>query len=92
MLFINYEQFLEVRKGRRNSRVSPGVKKTFSVKAVLSCLLAVACFVTLSIPMFVSAGITINSTQTTLTLDDIANLIGVWAISITSMNSTCSVA
>jgi hypothetical protein len=43
MLFINYKLFLVVRKSRKNKRVSPDMKKTFSLKNISSCLLAVAC-------------------------------------------------
>ena len=48
MLFINYKLFLVVRKSRKNKRVSPDMKKTFSLKNISSCLLAVACGVVVS--------------------------------------------
>ena len=50
MLFINYKLFLVVRKSRKNKRISPDMKKTFSLKNISSCLLVVACLVVLSIP------------------------------------------
>ena len=53
MLFINYKLFQVVRKSRRNKRISPDMKKTFSLKNISSCLLVVACVVVLSIPGFV---------------------------------------
>ena len=39
MLFINYKLFLVVRKSRKNKRISPDMKQTFSLKNILSCLL-----------------------------------------------------
>ena len=39
MLFINYKLFLVVRKSRKNKRISPEMKKTFSLKNISSCLL-----------------------------------------------------
>jgi hypothetical protein len=63
MLFINYILLLVVRKSRKNNRISPDMKKTFSLKNVSSCLLAVACVVVVSIPAFVYIGLAINSTE-----------------------------
>ena len=92
MLFINYKLFLVVRKSRKNKRVSPDMKKTFSLKNISSCLLAVACGVVVSIPWCVFIGLRINSPETTHTLDN-ANIAGIWAITISSMNCTfnCSI-
>ena len=53
MLFVNYKLFQVVRKSRKNKRISPGIKKTFSLKNISSCLLAVACLVVASTPVFV---------------------------------------
>jgi hypothetical protein len=64
MLFINYKLFLVVRKSRKNKRISPDMKKTLSLKNISSCLLAVACVVVISIPVFVYIGLTINSPET----------------------------
>ena len=86
MLFINYKLFIMARKSRRNNRISPEMKKTFSLKNISSCLLAVACFVLLSIPWFVYIGLRTNSGDS-WTLDD-AHIAALWAITITSMNST----
>jgi hypothetical protein len=36
MLFINYKLFLVVRKSRKNKRISPDMKKTFSLKNISS--------------------------------------------------------
>jgi hypothetical protein len=87
MLFINYKLFLVVRKSRKNKRVSPEMKKTFSLKNISSCLLAVACGVVISIPGFVYIGLRINSPETTNTLDN-ANLAALWARTIALMNCT----
>ena len=62
MLFINYKLFLVVRKSRR--RILPETQKTFSLKTIPSCLLAVACVVVLTIPVFVYIGLMINSKET----------------------------
>ena len=87
MLFINYKLFLVVRKSRKNKRISPEIKKTFSFKNVSSCLLTVACVVVLSIPMGVYIGLKISSPKTTRTLS-IAYLARLWAKTIALMNGT----
>jgi amino acid transporter len=85
MLFINYKLFLVVRKSRR--RILPETQKTFSLKTIPSCLLAVACVVVLTIPVFVYIGLMINSKETTVALDD-ASIAGIWAKTAGSMNGT----
>jgi hypothetical protein len=62
------------------------------VCATSSCLLAVACFVVLNIPVFVYIGLNITSTAKEWTLDN-ALLAALWASTTTSMNSTfnCSI-
>jgi amino acid transporter len=87
MLFINYKLFLVVRKSRKNKRMSPDKKKTFSLKNISSCLLVVACLLVLSIPTFVYIGLRINSPETKNTLDN-ANLARIWTIIISLMNCT----
>jgi hypothetical protein len=87
MLFINYKLFLVVRKSRKNKRISPDMKKTFSLKNISSCLLAVACVVVISIPWCVYIGLRINSPETTNTWDN-ANFAWMWAITISLMNCT----
>ena len=86
MLFINYKLFTIARKSRRNNRIAPEIKKTFSLKNTSSCLLAVACFVVLSIPAFVYIGLR-DSEETTSTSDN-ANIARLWTKTITSINST----
>ena len=81
MLFINYKLFLVVRKSRKNKRISPDMKKTFSLKNISSCLLVVACLVVFSIPGFVYIGLRINSPRTRYTWDN-ANLAAMWAVTI----------
>ena len=87
MLFTNYKLFLVVRKSRKNKRISPDMKKTFSLKNISSCLLVVACLVVLSIPGFVYIGLRINSPETANTWDN-ANLAWMWAATISLMNCT----
>jgi multisubunit Na+/H+ antiporter MnhB subunit len=87
MIFINYKLFLVVRKSRKNKKISPDMKKTFSLKNISSCLLAVACLVVVSIPLFVYIGLRINSPETTYTLDN-ANLAWMWAVTMALMNCT----
>jgi multisubunit Na+/H+ antiporter MnhB subunit len=89
MLFMNYKMFAIARKSRRNNGISPDMKKTFPLKNISCCLLAVACFLVLSIPVFVFGGLNITSTAKEFTLDN-ALLAGLWAATITSMNSTCN--
>ena len=87
MLFINYKLFLVVRKSRKNKRISPDMKKSFSLNNISSCLLAVACVAVVSIPILVYIGLRINSPETTYTLDN-ATLAGMWAKTISLMNCT----
>ena len=86
MLFINYKLFLVVRKSRKN-KISPEMKKTFSLKNISSCLLVVACGVVVSIPWFVYIGLRINSPDTEYTLDN-ANVAGLWGKTMALMNCT----
>jgi hypothetical protein len=87
MLFINYKLFLVVRKSRKNKRISPDTKTTFSLKNISSCLLVVACAVMVSIPLSVYNGFRINSPETKNTSNN-ANLAAMWAITIGLMNCT----
>ena len=87
MLFINYKLFLVVRKSRKNKRISPDTKTTFSLKNISSSLLVVACVVMVSIPWCVYIGLIINSPETKNTSNN-ANLAAMWAITIGLMNCT----
>ena len=88
MLFINYKLFRIARKSRRNNGIAPEMKKTFSLKNISSCLLAVACFGVLNIPVSVFIGLSITW-KSALTLDN-TYIAALWATTITSMNSTCN--
>ena len=88
MLFINYKLFIIARKSRRNNRIQLEMKKSFALKNISSCLLAVACFVVLNIPVFVYIGLSITSKRA-MTFDN-AYITGLWARTITTMNSTCN--
>ena len=88
MLFFNYKLLAVIRKSRRDRGVSPETKKTFSLKNVSSCLLAVTCYVILSILPLVYAGLRIKYTQGVLAFDHHVNLIGIWAQTIISINPT----
>jgi 4-hydroxybenzoate polyprenyltransferase len=87
MLFINYKLFLVVRKSRKNKRISPEMKKTFSLKNISSSLLVVVCLVVFSIPWGVYIGLRINSPDTKKTLDN-ATLAWLWVKTMSSMNCT----
>ena len=87
MLFTNYKLFLVVRKSRKNKRISPEMKKTFSLKNISSCLLVVACGMVVSIPACVYIGLRINSPDTEYTLDN-ANVAGLWGKTMALMNCT----
>ena len=87
MLFINFKLFLVVRKSRKNKRIPPGMKKSFSLKNISSCLLAVACVVVLSIPGGAYIGLRINSPETKNTLDN-AGLAAIWTKNVALMNCT----
>jgi hypothetical protein len=88
MLFINYKLFLVVRKSRKNKRISPDIKKTFSLKNISSCLLAFACVGVISIPTSVYIGLRINSPESTTYALDNATLALIWARTTTLMNCT----
>ena len=87
MIFINYKLFIIARKSSRNNGISPEMKKTLSLKNVSSCLLAVACFVVLSIPVFVYIALRVASKQKNFNLDNV-DIAGLWAKTIASFNST----
>ena len=88
MLFINSKLFIIAKKNRRNHATSTEIRKAFSMKNISSCLLSVACFVVLSIPVFVSNGLR-TTTRDTLALDS-SYIVTLWSGTITSMNSTCN--
>ena len=87
MLFINYKLFTVARKSRRNKENPPRMKKSFTLKNISSCLLAVACLTVLSIPAIVYIGVRLTSKNREFILDD-AHLAGLWFHTTSSMNST----
>ena len=87
MLVFNYKLFMVVRKSRRNKKISSATKKSFSLKNGSSCVLAVACFVMLMTPALAYVGLRKFSNEEELTLNK-TNLTGLWAMTISSMNST----
>ena len=88
MLFINYKLFTIARKNRRNNATSTEIRNTFDMKNVSSCLLSVACFVMLSIPVFVSSGLRMTAGDT-LILNS-SYIAALWSATITFTNSTCN--
>ena len=58
------------------------------MKNVSSCLLSVACFVMLCIPVFVTLGLRLTM-RDALTFDS-SQSVGLWSGTITAMNSTCN--
>ena len=87
MLLVNYKLFTVVRKSRKNKKIPPEIKKSFSLKNISSCLLIVACLSVLSIPVSVYIGLRGNSKENENTLDK-AQLAGLWTKTAASMNST----
>ena len=87
ILVLNYKTFMIAKKSRRNNEISPSSKKSFSLKNTSSCVLAVACFVVQFIPVLAYVGLRQFSNEDEPTLND-TNLTGMWAITISSMNST----
>ena len=87
MVFINYKLFIIARKTRRNNGIPPRTKKTFSFKNISSCLLAVACFVVLYIPVIICIGFAMASKNTPMLCDKV-KLARLWARTSLTMNST----
>ena len=83
MLFINYKLFTIASKRRRNKQISPEMKKSFSLKNISSCLLVVACLIGLSIVSLVYVLL-----KLTLKEKEFPELVGLWARTVASMNST----
>ena len=86
MLFTNYKLF-KIAYKYRGRTISPDMRKRFSLKNISSCLLAVASFVALCIPVFVYIALRMCSYGNKYSSDD-AHLVGLWARAISSMNGT----
>ena len=69
------------------AETTPEMKKSFSLKNISTCSLAVACLFLLSIPVFVYILLRRTSKQTEFTLDN-AELTLLWSRTTVSMNST----
>ena len=87
MLLMNYKLFKVAKKSRRNTEMLPGMKKSFSLKNVSSCLLVVACQMAFYIPNFIYIGLRLTSKETEYVLDN-AQLLGLWSRTASVMNST----
>ena len=83
MIFFNYKLFIIARKSRRNKTKSPEMRRKFSLKKISSCLLSTACFIVLTIPLFVLIWLTITSHEK-------AFILHYWVRTISSMNGTCN--
>ena len=86
-LFFNYKSFMVARRSRRNNNTAPEMKKSFSLKNISSCVLAVACLVVLFAPVLTYVGLRIFSNENKLALNN-TTLTGLWARTIASTNST----
>ena len=84
MLFLNYKLFLI---SRRSRRPTPGkMKRGFSLKTTSSCLLAVACFMIFTIPIFFYIGLGKISKETEK--NHRVRLAEWWAITMIAMNAS----
>ena len=89
MAFINFNllRIIIVRGRAYNDGSSPEMKKI--LKSISSCLLAVASFVVLTIPVFVYLGLKLTSASNmTKSLNSSGDIAGLWAKTIVSINST----
>ena len=89
ILFLNYKLFTVAKRSRRNNEIAPAKKKSFALKNISSCMLAVACFLVLFAPLMAYVGLKKLSNEKGLTLNN-TNVAGLWATTTTSMNSTCN--
>ena len=89
MLFINYKLFRVARKTRRQNEISSEMKRSFSLKTISSCLLAVVCLIILFIPGFVYIVLRLTSKEKGSTMDNVL-LAALWTRTTTSINSTCN--
>ena len=84
MVFTNYKLFTIARSSRRNKRLLPEVKKSFSFQNISSCLLTVACYAVLLIPTIIYAGLGMVS-KISMQSD---KLVLLWAKTAPAVNST----
>ena len=86
MLFMNYKLFRVTMKPRKNKLVVD-TERPFSFKISSSCVLAFACFITVSVPFCVYTGLRKSSKDENITLNGVS-VLRLWARTIVSMNST----
>ena len=82
--FINIKLLMIVRRQRRNTAESHKASTIVKLKHISTCLLAVACFVLLSIPTYISIAIHFAEKPTSTNV----RLSWLWAATAVSMNST----
>ena len=87
MVFINWKLLSAVRRCSKSNRITPKNNRMFGVKRLSSCLLAVACFVVMTIPVLAYVVLRATSKERTFSLDE-AHLVGLWAKTLSTMNST----
>ena len=85
MLFFNFKLFIISGK-KANNHMADDKKKTFALKNVSSCLLVVISLVVLSIPSIAYVAVAMNSEKSTAL--DVVDVVGQWAKTTVSMNST----
>jgi fucose permease len=90
MFFINYKLFRVGRENRRNNEISTAMKKSFSPKNISSCLLCVACYVGLNIPVFVYIALAIASRRTPTLSDHDVKVAELWSRTVVTMSATCN--
>ena len=83
-LFINIKLLMIVRRERRNKAEARKTSTIVKLKNISTCLLAVACFVLLSITAYISVIIHFTEKPTSTN----RRLSWFWAATVTSMNST----
>ena len=82
MIFINYRLFTISGKNRTSNRaLSKTRRKSFSVKNIFNYLLAVVCFLVLSILAFIAIGLRLGKEKT-------PHILQLWAVTFVTMNST----
>ena len=84
VLFLNYKLFLISRRSRRPTPEK--MKRGFSLKSTSSCLLAVACFLILTIPVYLRIGLGKISKGTDKNPN--VRLAGWWSITMSTMNAS----
>ena len=84
MLSLNYELFIISR--RRCRSISGTIKRGFSLKSASSCLLAVACFLMVTIPVFLY--VTLGKISKGTDKNHRVRLAGWWANTMVAMNAT----